>query len=144
MKAKNNRKLLALFLTYAMILGIITSMPMNPTTANATTDICDVGGTIAPPIQQGETGAYVINGNVLRNSTNKALDINVLNLIAGTCIKANEIYGIEALIFAPQSNTRQIYVEVNGVQSPMFNTDTTNPDRIWIPREAVHPITYSL
>jgi hypothetical protein len=134
------RKLMSMFLTFSMILGIITVMPV----ATAVTDTCGLGGIIAPPIQQGETGAYVINGNALRNNTNKALDINVLNLIAGTCIKANEIYGFEAVIWAPQANTRQIYFEVNGVSSPMFHTDTTDPTRILIPREAVHPVTYSV
>ncbi|MDR2572330.1 MAG: hypothetical protein LBD23_18820, partial [Oscillospiraceae bacterium] len=137
---KKSKKLISLFLTFAMIFGIITTTPL---TSTAITDTCGLGGTIAPPIQQGETGAYVINGNALRNGTNKALDFDVLNLIAGTCIKANEIYGIEAVIFAPQANTRQIYFEINGVSSPMFHTETTEPSRIWIPRETVHPITYS-
>jgi hypothetical protein len=33
-------------------------------------------------------------------------------------------------------------VEVNGVSSPMFHTNTTDPNRIHLPREAVHSLTY--
>jgi hypothetical protein len=105
-------------------------------------EVCRWGGIIAEPVNNGLVGAHVINGNALRNNTNAALDIDVLDLIAGTPIQANEIYGIQATIWAPQANTRQIYVEVNGVSSPMFHTDTTNPDRIFLPREAVHSLKY--
>jgi hypothetical protein len=104
--------------------------------------LCPRGGTIASPINTGLVGAHVINGNALRNNTNAVLDFNVLELINGTSIRANEIYGIGATIWAPQANTRQIYVEVNGTSSPMFETNTTNPARIHLPREAVHPLTY--
>jgi hypothetical protein len=107
-----------------------------------TPNICLRGGTIASPINTGTVGAHVINGNALRNNTNAVLDFNVLELIAGTSIRANEIYGIGATIWAPQANTRQIYVDVNGVSSPMFETNTTRPERIHLPREAVHPLTY--
>jgi hypothetical protein len=111
-------------------------------------DICNdddvggcVGGVIDPPLGTGLVGAHIINGNALRNGS-AVLDIDVLDLISGTCIRADEIFGISATIWAPQANTRQIYVDINGVASPMFNTDTTNPDRIFLPREAVHPLTW--
>jgi hypothetical protein len=113
----------------------------SPCTCPAEGVVC-IGGIIAPPRRQGLTGSHVINGNALRNNIS-VLDINVMDLINGTCINAGDIRGIQAEIWAPQANTRQIYFEVNGVQSPMFETNTANPARIHMPREAVHTVTHT-
>jgi hypothetical protein len=132
-----------MFLATAIFLGIITS---NPIIISANESIectnCGIGGTIAPPINNGQTTPYVINGNALRNAINAALDFNILSLIDGTYINADDVRGIKAIVWAPQANTRQLYIEINGVSSPMFATDTTDPARIFMPREAMHEIEW--
>lgn len=140
---KSHKRAISLFLTIAMMLSTFTTIPI----AAIPPVHCTIGGTIAPPINAGLTGAYVINGNVLRNNTNAALDIDVHETIAGTCINFMDVRGVEAEIWsldgAGSGNTRQLYFEVNGVSSPMFNTDTTDPTRIWMPRLAVHNVSWN-
>jgi hypothetical protein len=59
------------------------------------------------------------------------LIFDVLDLIYGTPLKANEIYGIMAVTYG-QETDRQAYIDVNGVASPMFHGATTpHADRIW-------------
>ena len=141
---KKSKRIISTMLSAAMLLA---SIPIVPVGAAAPPTPCTFGGTVAPPINAGMTGAYVINGNALRNSTNAVLDINVHELIDGTCIEAGDIGGLETEIWsldgAGNGNTRQLYFEVNGVSSPMFNTDTTDPTRIWMPRAAVHGVSWN-
>jgi len=68
------KRFISVFLSVVMLLSIITATPF---TSAANTNSCGEGGIIASPIQQGLTGAHVINGNELRNNTNAVLDINV-------------------------------------------------------------------
>jgi hypothetical protein len=101
-----------------MLLSVLTAMPLTAF-ASGNPNACGDGGIIATPINQGLTGAYVINGNALCNGTNVALDI-----------EANDIKGINTPIWsldgAGSGNTRQLYFEVNGIASPMFNTDAAS------------------
>jgi hypothetical protein len=92
------------------------------------------GGTIAPPISEGTSGIRVINGNALagtsgNDASRKVLFVDVLDLINGTCIKANEIYGIEAVTFGDKGN-RQVYIDtrISGsawISSPQFHGSST-------------------
>jgi hypothetical protein len=87
------------------------------------------GGVIAPPSSLNHVN--FINGNAADGSR-ASLNINVLNLIEGTAIKANDIYGIEAVTWGPNTENRQVIIEVNNVASPRFHgSSSAHADRIW-------------
>lgn len=119
LKITRNRVISA-FIGLTMLLSAISAIPM---TAFATSATCGDGGVITPPSATHNVG--IINGNILDGSSSRpALNVNVLDLISGTCIKANEIYGIEAITFGEDRN-RQAYINVNDVASPMFHGSST-------------------
>jgi N-acetylmuramoyl-L-alanine amidase len=94
------------------------------------TPICGDGGTVSPPSAPHTSG--IVNGNALASNGRPSLDVDVSDLIRGTCVKANEVYGIEVVTWEPNSENRQAFIEVNGVVSPMFHASSSaNPARIW-------------
>lgn len=113
------KRLISVLLAATMFL---TAIPFVAITSFASSGVCGLGGIIAPPSANHNFG--VINGNMLENNGRPSLNINVLNLINDTCIKANEVYGIEAVTFGEDSN-RQVYINVNDVVSPMFHGSST-------------------
>ncbi|MCL2003345.1 MAG: S-layer homology domain-containing protein [Oscillospiraceae bacterium] len=88
------------------------------TTPPACDGDCPFGGVIAPPLNP--PGTQITNGNSTHTNGRSALDIDVLALISGTDVKAEEIYGVEATIVAPSTNNRQLFIDVNGVSSPRY------------------------
>ncbi|MCL1881962.1 MAG: peptidoglycan DD-metalloendopeptidase family protein [Oscillospiraceae bacterium] len=92
-------------------------------------DNCWLGGRIASPIAH--SNANFNNGNALDGSR-ASLNFNVLKLIGGTDIRANDIYGIKVETWGNNTENRQVTIEVNGVSSPRFHGSSAyNPDRIW-------------
>jgi hypothetical protein len=72
-----------------------------------------------------------MNGNVL-TGTRSDLEFDVLDLIAGTAIRVNDIYGIMAVTWGANTENRQATFEVNGVASPRFHSSATyDATRIW-------------
>jgi hypothetical protein len=108
---------------------------------------CRWGGTIGAP--SANHGFAIKNGNKVNSSTNRAfLEINALDLISGTPIKANEIYGIEVVTLGANRN-RQVHISVNGFFSPMFHSASpTNPPtaahdyRIFVTRAEEQKLTF--
>ena len=71
------------------------------------------------------------NGNTSISDSLTAVSIDVLDLISGTCIKPNEICGFEIWTHGNRED-RQVFVDVNGVSSPMFHAGSKeNPEHIW-------------
>ena len=73
------KRFLAILLTYAMIIGIITTMPMS-VLADLSNPDCGEGGTIAPPISAGTAGIRVINGNALAGTSGNDANRRVLSV----------------------------------------------------------------
>jgi hypothetical protein len=88
---------------------------------------CGFGGTIVPPITTGNAMIRIVNGNGLagNNVNRRVLNIDVLELILGTAIKANDIYGFEIVTWGARDDNRQVFIDVNGVSSPMFHGSST-------------------
>jgi hypothetical protein len=117
--------------------------------SNQTNNAACRGGTIAPPISS--TLGNFRNGNVTGISDRANLEVNILNLIAGTCVRANDIHGIEVSTHIggrppfPAAENRQAYIDVrinNGgwVASPRFHASSTpNPSRICAIMEHGYP-----
>jgi hypothetical protein len=80
----------------------------------------------------------------VHNTAQAVLDINVLDLIDGTRIRADEIYGVEVTIYNV-AGTREAYIYVNGVQSTRFVTVNPLPDtptNYQLPRTRENTLTY--
>jgi hypothetical protein len=98
---------------------------------------CLFGGTIAPPTDLGNGSIRIANGNGLagasgNEATRRVLNVDVLDLIEGTAIKASDIYGIAVVTWGPNTENRQAFISVNGVDSPMFHGSSNySSDRIW-------------
>ena len=93
---------------------------------------CKFGGTIAPPT--GTFGNY-LNGNVAGTNGRGNVEVDVLDIIDGTPIKANDIHGFQIGTWGASGvngpENRQTLINVNGVNSPMFHGSRT-PDPAWI------------
>ncbi|MCL2071768.1 MAG: carbohydrate-binding domain-containing protein [Oscillospiraceae bacterium] len=103
------------------------------------------GGTIAPPARTGNAAAGVTNGNSesTGSSPRTRLDFNVLDLIDGTCIKPNDIYGFEVVIHGPSGHSRQFEILVNNIASPRFQRGSApNAERLWIDNTAVNTVRF--
>jgi hypothetical protein len=118
------------------------------TTPNAIWLNRKLGGTI-PSNPGGFSAVNFINGNIAGNISGRAYVVfNVLSLIAGTSIKANEIYGIEVTTQGEGSSieNRQMFIDVRTpdsatkswattdgwLSSPMFHAASAyNEARIW-------------
>lgn len=88
------------------------------------------GGRIAPPSSANHVN--FINGNAPDSSSRASLDFNVLDLIAGTCVRANQVYGFEAVTWGANTENRHVTFVVNGVESPRFHGSSSNdPAMIW-------------
>lgn len=120
----------------------LTEVVVNNSTASVTPDSCRLGGTIAPPTNAGNAAIRIPNGNELagtsgNDATRRVLNIDVKELIAGTPIKANDIYGIEAITWGPNKQNRQMYIDVRTsgsawVASPQFHgSATVEADKLW-------------
>ncbi|MCL1866139.1 MAG: leucine-rich repeat protein, partial [Oscillospiraceae bacterium] len=126
-KRKTN-KLISIFLSTVMFLSVFTMAPLTTASADSGTP-CGFGGIIASP-----NGNYpnFINGNTAGSSGRGNLTIDVKDLILGTCVKANQICGIEAVIWGPNTENRQAYIDVNGIASPRFHgSSSPNADYLW-------------
>jgi hypothetical protein len=100
---------------------------------------CRLGSAIAPPSSPNNTN--FINGNSADGSR-ASLNIDVLELIAGTSVKANRIHGIEVVTWGNNTENRQVTIEVNGVASPRFHgASAPHADRIWAIMEHGNPIS---
>jgi hypothetical protein len=87
------------------------------------------GGIIEPAL--GGFGNF-INGNAADLNSRASLEIDVLDLIAGTSVKADEIHGFEVITWGPNTENRQVTIEVNNIASPRFHgSSSAHPDRIW-------------
>jgi hypothetical protein len=90
---------------------------------------CRFGGRIASPSSANPNN--FLNGNTPDGSFS-SLNFDVLDLIAGTAIRANDVYGIAVVTWGPNTENRQVVIEVNGIASPMFHGSSTyNSARIW-------------
>jgi subtilisin family serine protease len=90
------------------------------------------GGVIAPPTPSANWASF-INGNSSSWAGRGNIEVNVSNLIAGTHIKANDIYGFEAVTWGPNTENRQAYFRVNdSIQSPLFHASSSpHSARLW-------------
>ena len=91
---------------------------------------CHYGGTIAPPTSDGNGAIRIPNGNALAgnsgdNATRRVLDFNAQNLISGTAVALSDIYGLEIKTWGSNTENRQMFIQVNGVDSPMFHGSST-------------------
>ncbi|MDR2590027.1 MAG: cellulose binding domain-containing protein [Oscillospiraceae bacterium] len=100
-------------------------------------DYCNLGGIIEPPLS-----GFVNfeNGNTEGNSGRTTLNIDVIELISGTPIKANEVYGVEVSTWGNNTENRQVFIDVrtdgSWISSPMFHASgTPNDNRIWVVME---------
>jgi hypothetical protein len=101
-------------------------VPANCTCNPTTTTSCLFGGQIAPPTTSGDGTIRIANGNGLagtsgNDANRRVLNFDVQELIAGTAIQANEIYGIGVVTWGPNTQNRWVAIEVNGVTSPTFH-----------------------
>jgi hypothetical protein len=95
-------------------------------------DVICIGGTIAPPTV-GANWVSFENGNSTSWAGRGNIEVNVSDLIAGTHVKANEIYGFEAVTWGGNTENRQAYFRVNDViSSPLFHASSSpNSARLW-------------
>ena len=82
-----------------------------------TIETCRYGGIIASPTTDGDETIRIPNGNALAgtsgsDATRRVLSIDILSIIKGTSIKANDIYGIEAVTWGQNTENRQMYIDV--------------------------------
>jgi YD repeat-containing protein len=118
----------------SMVIGFTGTRTGTPRIQNTTlTEVvfnyCRYGGVVTAP-----TGGFanLINANAPGTNGRGVLDINVLDLIDGTPINANDVYGIEVETWGPNRENRQVFIDVNGVASPMFHgSGSYNAARIW-------------
>ena len=125
---KKQIRIISTFLSMVMLMTVLKTMPL-ATTVNSISTPCTFGGVIASP-----SGGFVnlINGNAPGSSGRGNLEIDVLDLISGTCINPEHIYGIEAVIWGDNTENRQAYIDVNGVASPRFHASSSfNADYLW-------------
>jgi hypothetical protein len=81
---------------------------------------CEFGtGIIAPPTAPADA-VRVTNGNAL-SGTHPILRVNVAELIAGSGIALNDIYGVDVVMRSPgTSHNRWAYIGVNDMRSPVY------------------------
>jgi hypothetical protein len=73
-----------------------------------------------------------MNANAVDATNRSVLDIDVLDLIEGTVVRADRIHGIEVVTWGPNTENRQSTIHVNGVASPRFHgSSSPHADRIW-------------